>query len=102
MIWIQTLMLFLESDPANLGFMVFWRYMINKLINSLTRWQPLYKSWYTVPVQNILFQTSSVLIIIIHQFNVAANGRKKVDSDELKLATGGVSIHLNTERKQCN
>ena len=38
--------------------------------------------------------------ITIHQFYVPANCRKEVYADEIKLATGGVSVHLNSE--QCN
>ena len=41
-------------------------------------------------------------MITIHQFYVPANCRKEVYSDEIKLATGGVSVHLNSERQQCN
>ena len=40
-------------------------------------------------------------MITIHQFYVPVSCRKEVYSDELKLATGGVSAHLNSER-QCN
>ena len=53
----------------------------------------LYKSWYTVLVQKmfIFITTSPVLMITIHQFYVPANCRKGVYSDDIKLATGGVS-----------
>ena len=64
----------------------------------------LYKSWYTVLVQEmfIFITTSPVLMITIHQFYVPANCRKEVYSDEIKLATGGVSVHSNSERQQSN
>ena len=41
-------------------------------------------------------------MITIHQFHVPANCRKEVHSDELQLATGGVSVHLSSERQQYN
>ena len=50
----------------------------------------------------IFITTGPVLMITIYQFYVPANCRKEVYSDEIKLATGGVSEHLNSERQQCN
>ena len=41
-------------------------------------------------------------MITIYQFYVPANCRKEVYSYEIKLATGGVSEQLNSERQQCN
>ena len=41
-------------------------------------------------------------MITIHQFYVPANCRKEVYSDDIKLATGGVSVFLNRERQQCS
>ena len=41
-------------------------------------------------------------MITIRQFYVPANCRKEVYSDEITLVTGGVSVHLNSERQQCN
>ena len=41
-------------------------------------------------------------MINIYQFYLPANCRKEVYSDEIKLATGGVSVLLNIERQQCN
>ena len=43
-----------------------------------------------------------VLMITIHQFYVPANCRKELYSGKIKLVTGGVSAHLNSERQQCN
>ena len=41
-------------------------------------------------------------MITIYSFYVPANCRKEVYSDEIKLGTGGVSEHLNSERQQCS
>ena len=103
MIQNQTLMLLLENDPTNFKFHgVLQKYhkWSNKFTYSL---KTLYNSWYTVLVQKmfIFIATIPVLMIKIHQFYVPANCRKEVYSDETKLATGGVSVHLNSERQQC-
>ena len=73
----------------------------NKFTYSL---KTLYKSWFTVLVQKmfIFITTSPVLMITIQQFYVPANCRKEVYSDEIKLVTGGVSVHLNSECQKCN
>ena len=58
---------------------------------------------YGTGTKNFIFITTNpVLMITVYQFYVPANCRKEVYSDEIKLATGGVSEHLNSERQQCN
>ena len=98
MIRTQTSMLLLENDPCKFKFhSVLQKYhkWSNKFTYSLKNW---YKSWYTVLVQKmfIFITTNPVVMIPIHQFYVPANCRKEVYSDEIKLVTGGVSVHLNT------
>ena len=85
---------------------------INRVLQKYDKWsnnftyslKTLYKSWYTVLVQNMFnfITTSPVLMITIHQFYVPVNCRTEAYSDEIKLATRGVSVQLNSERQQCN
>ena len=102
MIRTQTLMLLLENDPANLNFMVFCKNIINEVRSSHTRSKPYInhdiRYWY----KKMLIFITTVLMISIHHFYVPANCRKEVYSDEIKLVMGGVSVHLNSERQQCN